>query len=330
MNKKAENTKFNYIIYHKNCMDGFTGFFLFMKTKLWEPKPIVYPDQPHATLVPPDIDDKNVIIIDVAYNAEIIAQISARANKFLFIDHHITIRDDVKKLQLKPSHEIIYDDGYSGASLVWKYFYGNKKLMPTFVRYIEDNDIGAWKYQETIPFITALEVNFKLEPSFENLKKWDQLLDDAFLDKFIETGKIYGEYKTHLINKFSKKYSLMKFPSKRLAHKFPKLGIPAKYIVAVINGGCPHTSMLGKKIVDTVDCDFCFLWNYDVKRKHFIVSLRSNKTDVGRIAKIMGGGGHRLASAFSFSVKDFRIDDLFMVHWGHAKQTQHNKYNTTQ
>lgn len=55
------------------------------------------------------------------------------------------------------------------------------------------------------------------------------------------------------------------------------------------------------------------LYNYNLKKQIYTVSLRSakDKTNVGKIAKILGGGGHKHASAFSFSSDKFVLDDLF-------------------
>lgn len=306
---KNNNTKYDYIIYHKNCPDGFTGFYLFIKTKQWTSKPVVYPDMPHAKYHPPDIKGKNVIIIDVAYKPEIVKEISKKANKILFIDHHVSIKNDIDSLKLEKPHEVVYDVNRSGASLVWEYFYGNRELMPTFVKYIEDNDIGKWEYDETLPFMTTLSVKFNMEPTFDNLKKWDKLLDDDFINKMVENGKIYNEYKQYLIDENSKKYSIMKFPSKKISKKYK---IKGKYKVAVINCGCPSVSLVGKQIVETVDCDFAIIWNYKVKDERYIVSLRSNKTDISKIAKALGGGGHKYAGAFSFSSNDFTLDEMFI------------------
>jgi uncharacterized protein len=298
--------KFNYIIYHDNCIDGFTGFYLFMKTDAWEPKPIVYPDQPHSKNVPPDIAGKNVIIIDVAYSPEILREIMKLANKFLFIDHHVTLYEDIKNFKLKKNQEIVYDKNHSGASLVWNHFFGGKN-MPKFVMYVEDNDIGAWKYEETLPFIAALEVEFKLDPNFENLRRWDALLEDVFVDRLVESGEKYEIYKNYLIDRYSNKYSLMSFPGKKIAHMFPDV----KYKVAVTSALCPSVSLLGKKIAQDPEVDFVMLWNYILDRKKFVVSLRSTKVDVGKIAKIFGGGGHKYAAAFSFSKADIDLDSLF-------------------
>lgn len=307
-----EDSLFDYIIYHKNCFDGYTGFFLFMKTKKWKSKPIVYPDVPSATEIPPNIKGKNIIIIDVAYSAKIIKEIASLANKVLFIDHHVSIRDDVSNLNLKIPNEVVYDESYSGASLVWKHFFGDRESMPTFVKYIEDNDIGKWEFEETLPFISALEVNFKLIPVFDNLKEWDKLLDEDYLKEFVEKGRIYNEYKEYLIKRSSKKYSIMNFPSKFIVNmKKKNLNKINQYKVAVVNDSCPSVSLLGKRIVETADVDFCMIWSYHLDKKKYVVSMRSNKTDIGSIAKSFGGGGHKFAASFSFSTDEFNINDLF-------------------
>lgn len=306
-----DDSKFNYIIYHDNCFDGYTGFYLFIKTNLWESKPIVYPDIPHANKVPPGIENKNVIIIDVAYKPYIIQEISKLSKKMLFIDHHITLVEDVKKIILKPNDKIFYDNKYSGCLLVWKYFFGNK-LPPKFVEYVNDNDIGKWSIKETLPFMAALEIHFKMIPDFNNLKKWDKLLEEKNLDKLIKKGYNYEIYKNYLLEKYSNKYKIFQFPSKKVLEVNKNFTILGQFKVAVINGGCPSVSLLGKKIAEESDCDFVLIWNYQIDKKKYVISLRSKKTDVGLIAKYFGGGGHTLASAFSINKNQFDIDDLFM------------------
>lgn len=295
-----EEIKYNYIIYHGNCFDGFAGFYLFMKTDKWTPKPIVYPDQPYAKNVPPNIKNKNVIIIDVAYKLDILLEIMNQANNVLFIDHHITLHDDIKNLIIKPPHKVIYDENYSGASLVWKYFFNHTHKMPKFIKYIEDNDIGKWQYSETLSFMAGLEVHYTTEPTYDNLKKWDKLLDDKYLTNLIESGKKYEIYKNYLINKIANKYSIGKFPSEKIFNMFPnnfdKIG---QYSVAIINSHCPSVSLLGKKIAENTNVGFVVLWNYIIEKKKYIISLRSKQIDVGKIARFFGGGGHKYASNFT-------------------------------
>ncbi len=59
--------KYNYIIYHKNCFDGFTSLIIFIKSNNYEKKHTIYPDVPSSNKIPPNIKGKNIIIMDVAY-----------------------------------------------------------------------------------------------------------------------------------------------------------------------------------------------------------------------------------------------------------------------
>jgi len=282
-----------------------------MKTGLFKKNHIIYPDVPSSSNVPPNIDGKNVISIDVAYKPSIIKEIAKRANKYLFIDHHKTNIDDIKKLKLKEPHKIIYKIDECGASLVWKYFYGNKK-MPQFLKYIKDNDLGHWKLADTLPFISYLEVNYPLNPTLYSIYKWNSLMDPVYLKKIISKAKIYEEYKTHLIKLNARRYTIKKFPSKDFSIKTSKdLSKIGKYKVAVIGNGCPSVSLVGKYVMDNVNCDFCMIWAYRLDTKEYIVSLRSKEVDIGEIAKSYGGGGHKLAAAFSFDGTKYTIDDLF-------------------
>lgn len=304
---------YNYIIYHKNCFDGFTGFVLFMLTKGYKSRNIIImPDIPSAKEPPVNIEGKNIIIIDVAYKPEIIKYISEKSNRMLYIDHHVTHFEEISKLKLKSKDKIVYDVTKSGASLVWQTFY--KQPMPLFVRYIEDNDTGTWKLKHTLNFMGGLEVEYTTEPSYENVNKWKNLLNKKEVIRLIKKGKIYNEYKIYLLDTNSKRYSIEGFPSKKIYDDFSDFFMGAgQYRVAVYNGnGCPNVSLLGKRLVDTLDCDFAFLWTYHMDKKEYIVSLRSNKTDVSEIAKLFGGGGHKFASAFSLNKNKYTIDELFM------------------
>lgn len=294
--------KFNYIIYHKGCLDGYTGFYLFIRSKQWEPKPYVYPDVPSAITIPPEIDGKTVIIIDVAYKPEILHEIAKRAKSVLFIDHH---KSNIDEIKLDPPHKLVYDIDKCGATLVWQYFYGGKDI-PRFVQLVEDNDLGHWKYEDTLPFITAIEVSLSMKPHIDALRKWDNLNNESYLNKLINKGKVFEEYKKYLIKKVAKDHTVLTFPSQVIRNRF---GFDqTNYQVAVINGGTPSTSLVGKFVVDNYPVDFCFLYRYDIAKKRYYVSLRSKEADVSEIAKKLGGGGHKLASGF---VTDIPISDLF-------------------
>jgi nanoRNase/pAp phosphatase (c-di-AMP/oligoRNAs hydrolase) len=311
---KTAHDFFDYVIFHKNCLDGFSGFFVLTSTDTISDSAIIYPDVPSAKEAPPNISGKNVIIIDVAYKKEVLEQIFQEARRVLFIDHHVTIRSDVLQLITiyGDRHAVVYDSSKSGASLTWSYFYPNKKV-PWFIKYIEDNDIGAWKYKHTMDFILGLQVNYPLDISSRTISKWGKLLNNNEVRRLIKIGNKYSEYENYLLDINSKRYTLELFPSEKLYEDFRDFfEKPGQYKVAVVNGsGCPSTSLLGKRIVTDVDCDFCIIWSLHLDKKEMVISFRSKSTDVGEIARLFGAGGHKYASACSIPISRYTITDMF-------------------
>lgn len=307
---------YNYAIYHKNCPDGFSSLMTLLKSKKISKDAIIYHDVPSTIYPPKEIDNKDIIIMDVAYKYDVLKEIFERAKSVVFIDHHVTIRDDVQNLSNIPKYKkkvkIIYDVNESGASLTWKFLFKNQK-MPLFIKYIRDNDIGTWKMKDTKPFIYCLRVKYDIDLKKDIVSKWKELFDDKKTKELVKIGKIYEEYANSLLDENIRRYSMEAFPSNKLYKDFTDyFDKPGQYKVAVVNGGgCPNASILGNKMMDTLNCDFVILWTYQMEKKEYIVQFRSKIVDVGNIAKIFGGGGHKLASACSFHTSKYNIQDLF-------------------
>lgn len=285
---------FNYIIYHKNCYDGFTGLLLFLFTKQFEVgKTIIYPDVPYTQNIPPNITGKNIIIIDVAYNIVILNKIIDLANNIYFIDHHISIEQDIKDIKNNKVN-IIFDINESGTSLVWKHFFKGK--IPKFIKYIKLNDIGQWTNKNVLYFATYMEAMIDPTPSIKNFSKMIKFFNNDFLKKCVKIGKYFYTYKLFIIKNYAKKARIKVFPSKFVLNEYK---LDKQYNVAVINGGCPNVSLLGNYICNNYDCDFCILWTYDYN--NYIISMRSTKIDISNIAHIFGGGGHKYAATFHWN-----------------------------
>lgn len=308
---------YNYVIYHKGCFDGFTSFMILDKSGTISDDAKIFPDVPSAKFPPKDIEGKDVIIMDVAYNYDVLKEIFLSAKTVTFIDHHVTIRDDVLKLENEIEDrnkiKIIYDVNECGATLTWNLLFG-KKPKPVFLKYIHANDIGKWDmYKNTYNFITGLTVNFKPEPTKENLDKWDTLFNNDVVKYVIKRGKIYREYSSYLMNWNSGKYSMMLFPSEKIYEEYTQyFDKPGQYKVALSFNPCPDTSLLGNKMMKEINCDFVMFVSPQLDRKLYVLALRSLETNVGIIAKMFGGGGHDLASACSISMDKYDIRDLFM------------------
>lgn len=306
-------TLYDYVIYHKKCPDGFTGFYILHQSGLINRKAKILPDVPSAKNPPSDIFG-NVIIVDVAYKKDILEHIILKANKVLFIDHHTTIRTDTLYLEKKYPDKLktIYDDKKSGATLMWDYLYP-KKRHPIFIDLIEDNDTGTWKLPNVKDFISGFNVNYNLRLTEENIIKFKTLFKNSTISKIIKIGKIYNQYKNYLVDLNSTRISIEKFPSELIYNKFKNnFNKPGQYKVAVYCGSsCPNASDLAKKIIKEYKCDFFISWVYNLDRNEYVLTLRSENVDVGNIAKLFNGGGHLYAAACSFKGNKYNITDLF-------------------
>lgn len=308
---------YNYVIYHKGCFDGFTSFIILNESNKISNDAKIFPDVPSAKYPPREIEGKNIIIMDVAYGYNVLKEIFLSANSVTFIDHHVTIRDDVIKLEEeindKKKIKIIYDIEECGASLTWKFLFKNKKK-PLFLKYIYANDVGKWeKYKNTYNFMAGLSVNFKTELTKENVELWKTLFNEDTIKSIIKRGKIYREYITYLMDNNSSKYSMMSFPSDQIYEEFTDyFDKPGQYKVAVSFNSCPDSSQLGHKMMNEINCDFVMFVSPQLDRKLYVLSFRSLIVNVGNIAKMFGGGGHDLASACSISMDKYDIRDLFM------------------
>ncbi len=306
---------YNYVIFHKKCPDGFTGFFLLHKSNQIHKNALIYPDVPSAKNVPPNIENKDIIIIDVAYKYNILRDIISKAKSVLFIDHHITIRNDVLKLEEEYPNKFksIYNEKKSGATLTWEFLYPKKKH-PYFIDLIEDNDIGKWELPNIKDFISGFNVNFDLKLNDENLKKFNILFKKSTIKQLINKGKIYNEYKKYLTQENSTRISIERFPSdiiyKEYNDNFKK---PGQYKVAVYCGSaCPNPTELADKILNDTKCDFFISWVLNLDRNEYVLTMRSLNVNVGDIAKLFNGGGHTYAAACSFKSNKYNINDLFL------------------
>jgi oligoribonuclease NrnB/cAMP/cGMP phosphodiesterase (DHH superfamily) len=304
---------YNYVIYHKGCIDGFTSFIILHKSGKINAGAKIYPDVPFAKVPPPDIKGKDVIIMDVAYKYDILKYIFAEAKTVLFIDHHITSHKNVIKLQKEPSPSvtIIYDEHECGASLVWKHL--SKEPLPLFVEYVKDNDIALWKMDYTYELIAGLDANYDMSSNPRNIQKWIKLFDAAKLDKIIKDGKFYMKYINKIVEKEARKYSVELFPSQRLYEDFSDFfDKPAQYKVGVFCGACSNIGLIANQITMNSKCDFVIMWTLNLETKEYVLTFRSNYVNVENIAyTLFKGGGHTGAASCGMPMSKYNIADLF-------------------
>ena len=147
-------------IYHGNCADGFTAAWVVNK---YLKGGVELYAATHGD-PPPDVTDRDVIIVDFSYKRPVMRQLADSARSILVLDHHKTaeaelapgdgfdlLRNDpighsyYDLLRFPPGKTYaLFDTNRSGAMLAWNFFFPGTEP-PTLVKYVQDRDL--WKFE---------------------------------------------------------------------------------------------------------------------------------------------------------------------------------------
>ncbi len=268
-----EDTQNIIVIYHANCLDGFTSAWVAWR-KFGDSA--LYIPAKHGEEPPEIVFEKGKIVYMLdffSYPEETVKKILKTSDKLIAIDHHISTKE---LLNLADEH--VFDNDESGASLTWKYFNPEDKL-PKFIEYIRNYDIWIFELPNTSEIIETLSLE---DFEFENWDKIEKIFNnDETLQRFIEDGKLLIKKKNKTVDKM------------------------IKYAVEVEIGGqkglivnsAVYPNEIGHILSETSGT-FGGTWTH--RGDYINVSLRSIEggSDVSRIAELYGGGGHKHASGF--------------------------------
>ena len=267
MERKTENRvydKKNLVIYHGgNCSDGFGAAYAAWKQlgDTADYVPMVYGQD-----FIPEVKDKNVYILDFSFDKEIYEDILTKAEKVQLLDHHKTAMKS-----LCGCKGCFFDLNKSGAVLAWEHFIPHKEV-PQFIRLIQDGDLWKFKYPETKPFYSAINM---VEKRFA---LWSQFEDEQYLKQFIETGKLIEQNLKMQLKEIIREAK----PVSLLGHE----GL-------MVNATSAFASDLGNMLSEQSKT-FALVW-YE-KKDGIKCSLRSvPEFDASLIAQAFGGGGHPLS-----------------------------------
>jgi hypothetical protein len=262
------------VIYHGKCPDGFGA--AWAAWKKFGTKAAYLPARDrNATPVP--LKNKIVYLIDYTYDTPITKQLIKDNIRVTAIDHHFSQKEPIFLTE-----KYSYDVNHSGAVLAWNYFHPGKPV-PTLLRYIEDRDIWKWKVphaREMLMLIDLAEFDFK---TWSLLAK--ELDNPRMRTVNIKKGALLELHYRSLYKKLLPNAELVTFAG----HKIYALNCPYYF-----------ADDLGHELAVKTH-SFSILWSEAGGRIR--CSLRSEgKTDVSKIAKHYGGGGHKHSAAFSFPV----------------------------
>lgn len=292
------------VLYHAGCWDGFCAAWVAARTLGPDTECVaVHYGQPFPKL---DYADRKVYILDFSYPLDELRTWAA-GKRPLFVcilDHHKTAEQDLKPIigqdQILPSvlSFVAFDMHKSGARMTWEYFNGvQEHAIPWLVKYTEDRDL--WKHQ--LPF--TKEVNACLRSHPFDLKLWDSFKENYTNPEgnphhlFITEGSAILRAEQAIIDSHVRNAVEINF---------------AGYKIRCVNATVLHSS-----IGNDLAIGYPFALTYFINQGgEYVCSLRSNEKgiDISKIAKQLGGGGHRNAAGFKsgnlpFLIANFKYEE---------------------
>ena len=132
-------------IYHGNCADGF-GSACVVRKALGKDN-VEFHAGVHQN-PPPDVTDREVIIVDFSYKRDVLIEMAKSAKSIQILDHHASAEKDLIDLPVNVS--AIFDMDRSGAAITWDYFMGDGfKERPILINHIQDRDLWRFKLEGT-------------------------------------------------------------------------------------------------------------------------------------------------------------------------------------
>ena len=260
------------VIYHGRCPDGFGG--AWAAWKHFGSSAAYLPASDRAK-PPAPLKGKTIYLIDYTYDEPILRKLMKDNVRVTAIDHH-----ESQKAFTLLTEDHRYSERHSGAVLAWNYFHPGKPV-PMLLKYVEDRDIWQWRVPHSLEMLMVLDLaEFDFSVWSRLAKEFDDPRKRAIHRK---EGVLLAHYYEALWRKLLPNAELVRFAGKR---------------IYALN--CPYffADDLGHELALRTGT-FALLWNESGGRIR--CSLRSaGKTDVARIAKRFGGGGHRESSGFSF------------------------------
>lgn len=293
----ATNEASAHVIYHADCVDGFTSAHI---ARICMPNANFHAARygDRLSLLPARGD---VYILDFSYPRVDMEWAShlvhARGDKFVCLDHHITAQAALA--DIPGCH---FDVTKSGALLTWEHFF--TEAPPVLVQRVSDNDTGARKMPYAAEF-NALIGSYPFDfVAYTNLyRRVESSRTTEGLVRLVEAG-------TDILREVNKRADLVAVQ----AHEVILGGHDAK----VVN--CADRALFTKiGMLLASRCEggvgACFYVRSDLMVEWSIRSLRPEQAtqlglpcvDVSQLAKTYGGGGHPHAAGFVCSISELAV-----------------------
>lgn len=286
MSNEGKNQRAPLVLYHANCVDGFTAAWaawagLTAHGQVPELRPVVYTDQPATA---EEVAGRDVYIVDFSYSREVIES-WADAARIVMLDHHKTMAeawgfsaDEASSARLSNA-EIYYDPNRSGAGMAWGWFAADTRP-PSLVEYVQDRDL--WRFE--LPDSKAINAYISTQP--HTLSDWDRL-EDVLCD---EHGRALAAGMGEAI---LRAYDVQVAQMAQHSSTGELCGVPVVLCNAPV-----LQSEVGAHLAGAHPDRVAVIWHHEPEEGDRIrYSFRSvGDVDASSLAKRFGGGGHKNAS----------------------------------
>lgn len=212
-----------------------------------------------------------VYIVDFSYPKNVLEELRARVDTLVVLDHHKTAEEALRGFP--GAH---FDMNKSGAVLAWEYFHPGIPV-PLLLLNIQDRDL--WKFE----LANTDEITAALPLLRGNMEYWDSIVkdNDGYLNLAMD-GSVLIEYDELQVENALKDVVVL----------------PFKGYKAGVRNWTGNASNLGEAIYKSRELGVDFSLTYFIGSDgRPVFSFRSQgDMDVSKLAKELGGGGHKNAS----------------------------------
>lgn len=294
---------YDYVIYHRNCLDGFSSLVVAYAGGLFSPKIWFNTISPNEDSVPNLTSDNRVLIMDLNLPFSVVKKIVDQSAYVMMVDHHKNKDQDKIKSLTGPKFTYHFDQNECAASMMWKMCFPNQNL-PRFLTYIRDSDLGSWAIKETQSFILGLESKYNVhyglsrEMTFKKLDIWKGLLTDngSAIDELIRIGEAIHPYQRKILEGSESNSEIVEITNPKETKKWN----------VVVTNGCAYLAKklsvsLSKKYADRAD--LAIVWYYNVSSQNIQCIVRSEHKNILWLLEMYGAGGHANAGTFFYRAK---------------------------
>lgn len=271
----------HYVLYHQGCYDGFGAAWAAYQ-KLGDSAeyiPVKY-GEPIPDYVRESSSD--IFILDFSYPPEEIAKLKTK--RLVMLDHHKSAMDDWDvHIILSDGHFINFDMNRSGAGMAWDYFHPAAPR-PKLINYVEDRDLWRFKLRG------SREIHTWLQSFSMSFYMWDCAAEQLERDfeGTLKTAETLQQFKDMEVKRAADQARTGSF-----------IALDKTYYFPLVNASNFFSEVANELLKRNPEAPFAAYYfdRADGKRQW---GLRSEdaREDVAKIAKALGGGGHRNAAGF--------------------------------